>query len=415
MLDLSADNLQRGLAALSAEQTAVLDLAYRRGFDDERLSVVAGDTGLSGAELRERALTALATQLEGGRGVDGPGGPGDLSLRLQELGEGEWDAASGLAPAPVDVDVEPDPDQAPDPIAPADSEPPPDPGAPDPAAEAVPDGPASKPPPERKLGRAAKSRTSSKAKNPATSGRAGTKAKVAKKPKATKASKAKGAAAAQGAETTKAKGRKAKTTAKAAATSSPTAGRAAEQTRGRTQTAADRGPPPARRWATPRERRRRVFGVLTGAVVAAVVGVGLLVALSRSVSDDAPAPEPTPAPQTPPPAAAPSGSVRMEALNDRATIRATARLSGSGETKTLRVRVTGTAAPSGSRFEVWLYDSLSRARSLGVAEVGTNRYRVGQDVLAGYESVDLSLEPEPLNTRHSGESVVRVATSRLAP
>jgi hypothetical protein len=82
----------------------------------------------------------------------------------------------------------------------------------------------------------------------------------------------------------------------------------------------------------------------------------------------------------------------------------------------LKLEVRGLEAPGGKRhYEVWLYSSLVEDESLGTSRGA----RIELDAeLPGdwkrYRFVDISIEPNGGSPAHSGESVMRVETKKLA-
>ena len=65
-------------------------------------------------------------------------------------------------------------------------------------------------------------------------------------------------------------------------------------------------------------------------------------------------------------------------------------------------------------YEVWLYDSVVRAKSLGTLPSGSGRLDVSLPADAGrYRFLDVSLEPADGNANHSGDSVLRAPLREL--
>jgi hypothetical protein len=81
----------------------------------------------------------------------------------------------------------------------------------------------------------------------------------------------------------------------------------------------------------------------------------------------------------------------------------------------LKLDVRGPPAPRRGFYEVWLYNSVIDARSLGQSASGQVKLnaRLPAD-WKRYRFVDISREPKDGNFSHSGESVARVPTARLA-
>lgn len=91
----------------------------------------------------------------------------------------------------------------------------------------------------------------------------------------------------------------------------------------------------------------------------------------------------------------------------------TVRLRGEGDGSILRIDIEGSGSRDGAP-EVWLYNSVSDAVSLGRLAGGRRRIdvKLGQD-LSRYRFVDVSLEPADGNRNHSGRSVLRAPTRSL--
>ncbi len=93
--------------------------------------------------------------------------------------------------------------------------------------------------------------------------------------------------------------------------------------------------------------------------------------------------------------------------------RGTAILEGEGEEAALTVDVTGLPTPDG-RYEVWLYNSLSDAVSLGrFAGREIELFRPLPANPADYRFLDVSLEPTDGVESHSGRSVLRAPLDGL--
>jgi hypothetical protein len=179
------------------------------------------------------------------------------------------------------------------------------------------------------------------------------------------------------------------------------------------------------------ERRSRLPLLLALLAIAAVVLVILLATSGgsdegSSDASNAPAPAPQsgskPAAKKPSkpaekpakkPAPAPaSPEVKLTSVTgEGGNATGTATLADGG--KRLHLKVTG--LPSGS-YEVWLYDSVIDALSIGKA----NGTEVSLDVelppsASHYRYIDVSREPADGNANHSGESVLRVPLVELSP
>jgi hypothetical protein len=173
-------------------------------------------------------------------------------------------------------------------------------------------------------------------------------------------------------------------------------------------------PPPA---AAPR-RRRSPLVVLVPLLLLALIAAAV-VALTSGTSGDgderstapAPAPrqpaaEPREQPSSPEPA---RRSARLEAVGATG-----ARGTASIRDGRLRLSARGLADPAGGAYQVWLYDSIIDARSIGSSERTTIDLTAKLPAGASrYEWVDVSLEPADGNPNHSGQSVLRVPLKKL--
>jgi hypothetical protein len=151
-------------------------------------------------------------------------------------------------------------------------------------------------------------------------------------------------------------------------------------------------------------RRRVVLPLLLGALVIAAVVLALVLGTGGGSSDKASSKS---AP-SPPPAKPAGGGV---ALTPVGAVRA----SGTASVKNGKLNLRITGLPK-ERYGVWLFNNVIDARSLGYAE-GTTI--VGKNLelpknWRGFRYVDISREPNDGNLNHSGLSVMRVPTSRLA-
>ena len=104
----------------------------------------------------------------------------------------------------------------------------------------------------------------------------------------------------------------------------------------------------------------------------------------------------------------------LPGMPDRGT--ATVSLSGSVDARTIEVELKGLPAPGGGSgvYELWLYNTLIGARSLGTAGSGdaTISARLPADA-ADFRYLDLSRENGPGDHVHSGISVRRTALAPL--
>ena len=162
----------------------------------------------------------------------------------------------------------------------------------------------------------------------------------------------------------------------------------------------------------PEPRRSRRGGLLLMLALLAVLGAVLALILSGG-DDDEPANEggsqPAPKQGKPAPTPQPQGnSARLAPVNGD---RGEGRVSVTDEGATITVR--GLRDPGGS-YQVWLYNSVVSAESLGTITEGDGRLEVQLPATAGrYRFLDVSLEPADGNLNHSGDSVLRAPLRNL--
>ena len=193
----------------------------------------------------------------------------------------------------------------------------------------------------------------------------------------------------------------------------------------------------------PAAARRRALPALAGALLIALALAGALLlggdddaaepsldpADERPKREAEPRAEPQPAPRAraeatrrsgpqpkPPAAAEPpvaGGPVKLEPIaGTRGS--ASARIVGGPPGPRLRLTVRGLPRPSSGGYVVWLYESVSEARALTGSRRGS--FTVTEPLPPGglrYRFLDLSREPADGNRNHSGESVLRLALSKL--
>jgi hypothetical protein len=108
-------------------------------------------------------------------------------------------------------------------------------------------------------------------------------------------------------------------------------------------------------------------------------------------------------------------TAQLEPLPGMPRARGRARLVQREGRDRLELRVTGLPRPDG-RYTVWLYSSVSDARSLGSFPSGDIELDAPLPRRAErYRDIDVSLEPEDGNDNHSGDSYLRVPLPRLRP
>ena len=144
---------------------------------------------------------------------------------------------------------------------------------------------------------------------------------------------------------------------------------------------------PARGAARPSRRRVAVIGGLAAAAVAAVLVVSLVVFRRSSPSTVAVAFAP------------------LAASGDGGTVSMTT----AGPERTMTVDARLQAAADGSFYEVWLLDEASgRMLSVGVLPAeGKASFSLPADLVARYDAVDVSVEPDDGVAAHSADSVLR--------
>jgi len=156
----------------------------------------------------------------------------------------------------------------------------------------------------------------------------------------------------------------------------------------------------------PEPRRWRRGGLLGALALVAVLGVLAALLLSGGDDDDdsnESGSQPAPAQDGPEAGEEPGG--RTARLSPLSGGRGEGRLEVTDEGATITIR--GLPKPSGS-YQVWLYDSVVRAESLGTFAGASGRLRVQLPADARrYRFLDVSLEPADANPNHSGDSVLR--------
>lgn len=153
----------------------------------------------------------------------------------------------------------------------------------------------------------------------------------------------------------------------------------------------------------PEPRRSRRGGLLLILGLLAVLGAFLAVILSGGDDDGSNESGSQPAPKRDEPASAPGGrSTRLTALPGG---RGEGRLVVTDEGATITLR--GLPQPDGT-YQVWLYDNVVDAKSLGTIPDASGKLEVQLPADARrYRFLDVSLEPADGNPNHSGDSVLR--------
>lgn len=157
----------------------------------------------------------------------------------------------------------------------------------------------------------------------------------------------------------------------------------------------------------PRSRRGAVLAVLG---LLAVLGALLALILSGGDDGDSNESGSQPAPKQGEPSRAPEGeSARLAALGGGP---GNGRISITDDGATISIR--GLPNPSPGTYQVWLYDSIVRAKSLGTIQGGTGTVDVQLPPDARkYRYLDVSHEPDDANPNHSGDSVLRAPLEDL--
>jgi len=148
-------------------------------------------------------------------------------------------------------------------------------------------------------------------------------------------------------------------------------------------------------------RSRFMLALLGGLSITLVV----VVILALTGSDDEPVSEPGS-----PPAADGGGGGGNGALEPVAGSKATGKAAISGgDSPRLSIAVKGLPNPPSGGYVVWLYDSVTDARSVAGTARGTFdlRARLPGDYRR-YRFIDVSREPADGNSAHSGQSVLRI-------
>ncbi|HYI35175.1 MAG TPA: anti-sigma factor [Thermoleophilaceae bacterium] len=166
-----------------------------------------------------------------------------------------------------------------------------------------------------------------------------------------------------------------------------------------TQPEPEPGPEPEPEPVPEQPRQSRFMLALLGGLSITLV---VVVILALTGDDDEPVTEPAS-----PPAADRGGDGALDPVaGSKATGKAA--ISG-GDSPRLSIAVKGLPDPPSGGYVVWLYDSVTDARSVAGTARGTFdlRARLPGDYRR-YRSIDVSREPSDGNSAHSGQSVLRV-------
>jgi hypothetical protein len=105
---------------------------------------------------------------------------------------------------------------------------------------------------------------------------------------------------------------------------------------------------------------------------------------------------------------APTEQVALQAVGPQPA-QGTVKMSGAGTSKTMVVTTDLAPASPRSYYEVWLLDTRTNGMvAVGVLPTtGTAHFTLPSDLVARYDAVDLSLQPDNGVTTHSADSVLR--------
>ena len=157
----------------------------------------------------------------------------------------------------------------------------------------------------------------------------------------------------------------------------------------------------------PRSRRTAWLLILAGI---AVLGVLLALLLSSGDDDGSNESGSQPAPSQNGPGPAPQGdTAKLTAIGGG---RGEGTVSVTDEGATIAIRDLPNPAPGS--YQVWLYNSIVDAKSLGTFPSGSGKLDVDLPSDAGkYRFLDVSREPDDSNPNHSGVSVIRAPLGDL--
>jgi anti-sigma-K factor RskA len=158
----------------------------------------------------------------------------------------------------------------------------------------------------------------------------------------------------------------------------------------------------------PRGSRRTAWLLILGGV--AVLGVLLALLLSGGDDDDSNESGSQPAPAQNGEAPAPAGDTAKLSPIGGGRGEGTVSVTDEGATITIK----GLPNPAPGSYQVWLYNSIVDAKSLGTFPSGSGRLEVSLPSDASkYRFLDVSREPDEANPNHSGVSVMRAPLGDL--
>jgi hypothetical protein len=160
----------------------------------------------------------------------------------------------------------------------------------------------------------------------------------------------------------------------------------------------------------PEERgsRRTVWLLILGGI--AVLGVLLALLLSGGDDDGSNESGSQPTPSQNGPGPAPEGDIVNLSPIGRGSGGGTVAVTDEGATITIR----GLPDPAPGSYQVWLYNSIVDAKSLGTFPGGSGKLDVQlPSDASNYQFLDVSREPDDANPNHSGASVMRAPLGDL--
>lgn len=182
--------------------------------------------------------------------------------------------------------------------------------------------------------------------------------------------------------------------------------------------AAQQAPPAPPAVPTPRDERPRAWPIALLVLIVSTLVVGSILLFSgggdeedKPRSPDARKTQPNEVPAVPADGQSKPRRARLAAVGGTNSGRGKVTLNADGDR--LVVSIQGLPRPDGS-YEIWLYNSLVDAKSLGsFRDTKIELDARLPDSLENYRYVDVSLERADGNPNHSGESVLRAPVDSL--